>query len=602
MRWIDALKKFNQGKIWCIPRQGTADYEAVKKIQREGASEPPKPAPDPPKSASKQPRISQETQKQLQNAIAYYNENPEFWKKASQKEKQGFYQQLTENFINVGDDKVPSWAKIGFKNWCSKGKRECIKPELEKTETELRELKSDLNMIYRGDLPKKYQGPKRSKQGIFNLQNTLRNKIDELENQVKTMRGGSTFSDMANQLLGQLGTASDVADKVPGLGQASKVLKGLDFANQIRQATGQVLANTADQFAPGASSNPIVKGLLGNFGMAKPKKRKGGMQSPQEDGPAQFSAQRPEGIQRVMALPGAFGLPQPKPVPAMPIPMPMQPGKHKLEDLSARPDPAKKPKGGRTEQPTPDPQVVSDVNRALQMLTGILNDPEYGQNHSEMINFPPGSPNLVHVLSVLIDRGGFGTIVKNALNEVLDSDAQMGNLGQVYTEVRRRFNRPDIQQAYTGRAKPRKELEKPKRAPTAYQIALKKWNEGKERWCFPNTRSPEYLEVLEIKKKLDEDKVAPVQKESAQVQPAVMRKPGKKEGLKLTKEERQLPPLIQVKLDKLKRVKRFYSENPNSWNETIPAMKKVFFGLIRDTKSTVPAYAKAEYEEWAKSN
>ena len=32
MKWVDALKKFNEGKKWSIPKKGSAEYEAVKKI------------------------------------------------------------------------------------------------------------------------------------------------------------------------------------------------------------------------------------------------------------------------------------------------------------------------------------------------------------------------------------------------------------------------------------------------------------------------------------------------------------------------------------------------------------------------------------------
>ena len=32
MKWIDALKVYNAGKIWCVPRKGTPEYDEVKKI------------------------------------------------------------------------------------------------------------------------------------------------------------------------------------------------------------------------------------------------------------------------------------------------------------------------------------------------------------------------------------------------------------------------------------------------------------------------------------------------------------------------------------------------------------------------------------------
>ena len=32
MKWIDALKVYNAGKMWCVPRKGTPEYDEVKKI------------------------------------------------------------------------------------------------------------------------------------------------------------------------------------------------------------------------------------------------------------------------------------------------------------------------------------------------------------------------------------------------------------------------------------------------------------------------------------------------------------------------------------------------------------------------------------------
>ena len=69
-----------------------------------------------------------------------------------------------------------------------------------------------------------------------------------------------------NTLLDQAGTAGELAENIPGLGTASKVLKGVDFANQLRKATGSVLTNTAEQFAPGASNLPQMQTLRGLFG------------------------------------------------------------------------------------------------------------------------------------------------------------------------------------------------------------------------------------------------------------------------------------------------------------------------------------------------
>jgi flagellar biosynthesis GTPase FlhF len=32
MKWIEALKQYNAGKSWCVPRKGTPEYDEVKKI------------------------------------------------------------------------------------------------------------------------------------------------------------------------------------------------------------------------------------------------------------------------------------------------------------------------------------------------------------------------------------------------------------------------------------------------------------------------------------------------------------------------------------------------------------------------------------------
>jgi len=52
---------------------------------------------------------------------------------------------------------------------------------------------------------------------------------------------------------------------------------------------------------------------------------RGGMQSPQEDKLPDFVVARPAGIQRVIALPGAFGLPRPIAAPAAVAPAPVAP-------------------------------------------------------------------------------------------------------------------------------------------------------------------------------------------------------------------------------------------------------------------------------------
>jgi hypothetical protein len=36
MKWVEALKKYNEGKKWSIPKKGTAEYDAVKKIMGAG--------------------------------------------------------------------------------------------------------------------------------------------------------------------------------------------------------------------------------------------------------------------------------------------------------------------------------------------------------------------------------------------------------------------------------------------------------------------------------------------------------------------------------------------------------------------------------------
>ena len=37
MRWVDALKIYNEGKAWCIPRKGTKEHAEVKAIMAGGA-------------------------------------------------------------------------------------------------------------------------------------------------------------------------------------------------------------------------------------------------------------------------------------------------------------------------------------------------------------------------------------------------------------------------------------------------------------------------------------------------------------------------------------------------------------------------------------
>ena len=43
MRWVDALKKYNEGKTtWCIPRKGTPEHTEVLDIMKGKKKEPPK--------------------------------------------------------------------------------------------------------------------------------------------------------------------------------------------------------------------------------------------------------------------------------------------------------------------------------------------------------------------------------------------------------------------------------------------------------------------------------------------------------------------------------------------------------------------------------
>lgn len=73
------------------------------------------------------------------------------------------------------------------------------------------------------------------------------------------------------QVADQASTAADIADKIPGLGTASKVLQGVDLINQLAQGSRDVLRNTAEQYAPGASSNAALKSNFGILGFGKLK-------------------------------------------------------------------------------------------------------------------------------------------------------------------------------------------------------------------------------------------------------------------------------------------------------------------------------------------
>ena len=57
MKYIDALKKYNEGKDrWCTPRKGSADYLKIRKMMKEMASVSPKKASVSPKKASVSPK------------------------------------------------------------------------------------------------------------------------------------------------------------------------------------------------------------------------------------------------------------------------------------------------------------------------------------------------------------------------------------------------------------------------------------------------------------------------------------------------------------------------------------------------------------------
>jgi phospholipid N-methyltransferase len=593
MRWIDALKKFNEGKIWCVPRKGTADYEAVKRIQRGEVSEPPKPALAPQKQESKD-----EYKKRIKEELA--------------------------------------------------------------------ELKTDLINIKNQDIPKKYEVRKLTLAGFLRLQNTVRNKIDELENKLKQMEEEQQPAPKpapeppkpapkpAPKPEPKPAPEPPKPEPKPQPKDVTKRRKLLNLISDLLSSGSkrnfakvkQEFEKDFPEFANNKTLNTIFSGKDADFYPT----------------PAECLQKFPEIVRAIEnaenVLEPTAGLgsmvdvieeinPDAKitanelNVDFIPILKKLFPGvnvtqenfmeyenKNNFDLIVCNPPFSF---GGNK-------KVYLDfLYKCLYMLNQstargelqlIFICPNFiGSKMEDFFNDMMffGNKNVIPTLSEYLKDEIPVATGKKILKEIGNDDVSEKNedlaekiiekygfyegryLGDCKgfggTNVVASIYQFIVINRSSGGRKSRKALaNKPKRAPSTWIVALKQWNSGKPKWCVPGKRTPEYFEIMEIKKKLDEDKVAPVQKESAQVQPAVMRKPGKKEGLKLTKEERQLPPLIQVKLDKLKRVKRFYSENPNSWNETIPAMKKVFFGLIRDTKSTVPAYAKAEYEEWAKSN
>ena len=85
------------------------------------------------------------------------------------------------------------------------------------------------------------------------------------------MRGGSV-SDILKGVLDvadQSGKAADIADKIPFGGKIADILRGLQTGVDLVRATGSTLKNTAEQFAPGASQNPILKKNFGWLGFGR---------------------------------------------------------------------------------------------------------------------------------------------------------------------------------------------------------------------------------------------------------------------------------------------------------------------------------------------
>lgn len=88
----------------------------------------------------------------------------------------------------------------------------------------------------------------------------------------KGKKRGSGWTDSILALAGQAGNAANLTQGVPGLGAATNVLQGIDFANQLREATGATLKHMAEQAAPGASNNAVLKHNFGWLGFGKPSK------------------------------------------------------------------------------------------------------------------------------------------------------------------------------------------------------------------------------------------------------------------------------------------------------------------------------------------
>ena len=77
---------------------------------------------------------------------------------------------------------------------------------------------------------------------------------------------GGGIQEGLNALAGTTGQAADLASMFAPGSAVSTWLQGLNAANSLRNATGAVLGNTMNQFAPGATNIPQVKSLLGWFG------------------------------------------------------------------------------------------------------------------------------------------------------------------------------------------------------------------------------------------------------------------------------------------------------------------------------------------------
>jgi hypothetical protein len=128
--WIQALREWNKGGIWCIPRKGSKDMEEVQAIMAKirAGQKAPKGAPIEPAPTSKfTEKQKEEFTKKFKSMTKYYEENPEFWKKESMKTKNDYYGNidiaLSYFKILKGISEVPKFALRGYKNYCST--REC---------------------------------------------------------------------------------------------------------------------------------------------------------------------------------------------------------------------------------------------------------------------------------------------------------------------------------------------------------------------------------------------------------------------------------------------------------------------------------------------